>query len=141
MSLVIADGIEIPEEELQSEYSRSGGPGGQHVNKTETRVVLRFALAKTTSIPEPDKGRMMLRLATRLTKAGELLVACDKHRVRSDNEREARERLAALLAKAREVPKARVKTRPSRGAKERRLADKRREGGKKQTRRSPQGDD
>jgi ribosome-associated protein len=96
VALSIAEGIEIPDVEIEAEYSRSSGPGGQHVNKTETRVTLRFSVAASPSIPEPHKTRMLEKLGPRLTKAGELLVSVDRHRDRSMNESKAFERLTEL---------------------------------------------
>lgn len=134
MALSIAEGIEIPDVEIEAEYSRSSGPGGQHVNKTETRVTLRFSVAASPSIPEPHKTRMLEKLGPRLTKAGELLVSVDRHRDRSMNESKAFERLTELLRQAYVVPKPRKKTKPSKGSKERRLAAKRQTSAKKKDR-------
>src|SRR5579885_2672674 len=102
--IVVARGIEIPPGEIAVEYSRSSGPGGQHVNKTETRVTLRFGLATSPSIPEEDRARMVARLAARLTKNGELLVSAGRHRDRTQNMSAAFERLEALLQAAYERP-------------------------------------
>jgi ribosome-associated protein len=134
--IILARGVEIPIEEIAIEYSRSSGPGGQHVNKTETRVTLRFALTETRAIPEPDKARMLERLSSRITKSCELLVSCDSHRDRPQNVRTAFERLTELLARAYHRPRARKPTRPSRGAKERRLDEKRRLKSKKRDRKT-----
>jgi ribosome-associated protein len=140
-SLEVARGIEVPRSEIAIEYSRASGPGGQHVNKTETRVTLRFDFLGSRSIPEADKERMAEKLATKLTKAGELLVSCDAYRDRARNLETAYERLEATLARAYERPKPRKKTRPSRGSKERRLDEKKRTGARKQTRKAPRGED
>lgn len=141
MGIVLSRTVEIPEEEISAEYSRSSGPGGQHVNKTETKVVLRFGIVDSPSIPARDKARMLDKLGTRVTRAGEILVACGKHRDRSENERIAWERLRALLESAFEIPKPRKKTKPSRGAKERRLENKRLTSGRKKSRQKPRSDD
>jgi ribosome-associated protein len=140
-ALIVARGIEVPREEIEVDYSRSSGPGGQHVNKTETRVTLRFDLAGSPSIPEGEKTRMLSRLKTYATKSGELLVSCEAYRDRTRNLSEAYERLEALLARAYEKPKPRKKTKPSRGAKERRLAEKKRTSTRKEGRKSPRGED
>jgi ribosome-associated protein len=116
------------------ETSRSGGPGGQHVNKTETRVTLRFALASSPSLPEEDRLRAVRRLAKRLTRNGELLVSCDRHRERARNLAEAFERLGEILGGALHRPRQRKRTRPPRGAVEERLRAKRRVGHRKQER-------
>lgn len=137
----IAEGIEIPMSEIAEEYSRASGPGGQHVNKTETRVTLRFPLAHTASVPEQHRARMLAKLAHRITKAGELLVSTDRHRDRSQNQREAYARLAQILRGAYAIPRPRKKTRPSKGSKERRLTQKRATSERKRTRRSPARDE
>ena len=139
--IVLAPGIAIPGDELGVEYSRASGPGGQHVNKTETRVTLRFALGATRSLPEDVKARLLEKLASRLTKAGEILVSVDAHRDRSQNLREAYARLVALLKKAFVKPKPRKKTRPTRGSTERRLEEKRRRQGTKAGRKMGRQDD
>lgn len=135
--ILLGRSIRIPPEEVLTEYSRSGGPGGQHVNKTETRVTLRFNLANTTAIPDAEKARMLERLATRVTKSGDILVSCDAHRDRQQNLRVAEERLVELLARAFAKPRLRQKTKPTRGSKERRLEEKRRTKGKKEGRKRP----
>lgn len=139
--LEVARGIEVPRSEATIEYSRASGPGGQHVNKTETRVTVRFDFEGTRSIPDADKERMKEKLATKLTKLGELLVSCDAYRDRARNLETAFERLEATLARAYERPKPRKKTKPSRGSKERRLDEKKRTSSRKQTRKSPRGED
>jgi ribosome-associated protein len=139
--LRVTHGVEIPASEVAMEFARASGPGGQHVNKTETRVTLRFALARSPSIPRELKERMIERLASRLTKSGEILVTSGSRRDRSQNMDEAWSRLEMILRRAAMVPKPRKKTRPSRGAKERRLSEKRRTAQRKEGRRSPRGDD
>jgi ribosome-associated protein len=139
--LDITPGIEVPRREVVVEYSRAAGPGGQHVNKTETRVTLRFDLVRSPSIPEADRARMAERLRARLTKSGEILVSSGARRDRTQNLTDAFERLAALLRQAYTKPKKRKKTRPSKGAKERRLQDKRSVAGRKQSRRTPEAGD
>ena len=123
--------------EIEVIYSRSSGPGGQHVNKTESRVTLRFALADSPSIPDRERWWMLKRLESRLTTSGELLVSCEKHRDRSRNLSDAFARLRDLLVAALYRPPRRRKTRPTRGSVERRLRDKRRHSVRKQERRRP----
>jgi ribosome-associated protein len=139
--LFIAPGVQVPSEEVSAEYSRASGPGGQNVNKVETRVTLRFSLATSSSIPPADRERMMQKLAPRLTKKGEILVSCGNRRDRSQNQEEAFDRLEEMLRLAYAVPRARKKTRPSRGSKERRLASKRETSARKRGRKSPKGDE
>ena len=92
-------GLEIPAAEIAVEYARSGGPGGQHVNKTETKVTLRFDV-RASSLPDEVKDKLTRRLSTRLTKNGELLISCDTHRERQRNLEIAQERLKEMLDKA-----------------------------------------
>ena len=131
--LRLKGGHAIPGEEIEVEYARSGGPGGQHVNKTETKVTLRFDLP-ASSLPDEVKEKLRRRLATRLTKNGELLISADAHRERTRNMDDARERLIEILEAALVEPKKRKKTKPSRGAKARRLSEKRKTSEKKQAR-------
>ncbi|MBI2374552.1 MAG: aminoacyl-tRNA hydrolase [Deltaproteobacteria bacterium] len=131
----VAPGVEIPVSEVRLEMSRSSGPGGQHVNKTETRVTLRLPLAEVP-LDEYVRARLLERLRPRLTKSGEILVSSGRHREREQNLREAFDRLERLLVAAWHRDPPRKKTRPSRGAKERRLLDKRKVTEKKRSRKS-----
>jgi len=125
----------IPERELTLEAVRSGGPGGQNVNKVATKVVLRFSVRDSLVLGEWRRATLLARLAARLTKGGELVLHASRFRERHRNEEDARERLAVLLRKALQAPKKRVPTRPTRGSRERRLADKRRRSERKRDRR------
>lgn len=130
-------GSVIPERELSWRFSRSSGPGGQHVNKTDTAVELSFDLAATESLPEPLKERALRRLAGRLVD-GVLTVRAERHRSQWRNRQDAESRLAALLHEATAgPPKRRRPTKPSRGVTERRLAAKRRQSELKRLRRPP----
>ena len=116
--------VEIAKGELVFRYDRSSGPGGQNVNKLSTKVTLVFNVAESGSLSEPQKGRIMARLGTRISKAGEIMVVSQKSRSQSANKDDAVARLAALLAGALKVQKARRKTKPTRASKERRLKAK-----------------
>jgi ribosome-associated protein len=130
-------GSAIPERELSWRFSRSSGPGGQHVNKTDTAVELSFDLAGTESLPEPLKERALRRLAGRLVD-GVLTVRAERHRSQWRNRQDAESRLVALLHEATAgPPKRRRPTKPSRGATERRRAAKRRQSERKRLRRPP----
>jgi ribosome-associated protein len=123
--LPIQPGLEIPDDEIVESASRSRGPGGQNVNKTETRVTLHWnALASRALAPE-QRARLRARLARRLTRAGELVVHADTFRSSARNRDAARERLAELIREALVREKPRRKTRPTRASGERRLAGKR----------------
>jgi ribosome-associated protein len=114
----------IPAEELRWRFSRSGGPGGQAVNTTDSRVELVFDLAATRSLPPPLQARALARLADRLV-AGTLVVVASEHRSQWRNRQAARRRLRELLEEAlRPPPPPRRPTRPGRAAVERRLRAK-----------------
>jgi ribosome-associated protein len=115
----------LPHSELQVAYARSGGPGGQRVNKVETKVVLRFSVAQSRALDAAQRAGLLGRLAGRLTSTGELVVHASRFRERGRNEADARARLAAILRAALIPPKARRPTRPTRASKARRVAQKR----------------
>ena len=133
--LEVRPGLVLPEWELRTEFSRAGGPGGQNVNKVETRAVLRFDVAHSSAFTPDQRARLLERLGPRLTSRGELLVACTEHRSQERNVAGARERLAALLRAALHVEKARRPSRPTRGSVRRRLDQKRKRSGTKRARR------
>ncbi len=130
----IAAGLEIPEDELVYVTSRSGGPGGQNVNKLETKVTLRFGLAGSTSLTEEQKARLRERLATRITRDGVLQVSSQRHRTQGANREAAAARFAELVGEALQEETPRKPTKVSRAVKRRRLDNKRRQGLKKQQR-------
>lgn len=133
----ITPDLALPDEEISFTTSRSGGPGGQNVNKLETRVTLRFDLAGSAVLSEEQRVRLRERLATRVTKDGVLHVTSQRHRSQMANREAAVERFVELVREAlrEEVP--RKKTRPSRAVKARRLDEKRRRSGRKRERSAP----
>jgi ribosome-associated protein len=132
--LEIADGIAIPDEDLSFATSRSGGPGGQNVNKLETRVTVRLDLEGTAALSPEQKERVRERLATRVTRGGVLQVTSQRHRSQSANREAALERLAELLCQALAPQTPRKPTRATRAARRRRLDAKRRRGEQKRLR-------
>jgi ribosome-associated protein len=130
----IDDNLAIPDEEVSFATSRSGGPGGQNVNKLETRVTLRFDLAGSAVLSAEQKARLRERLATRITRDGVLQVSSQRHRSQGANRDAAVERFAELLRESLREEPPRKKTRPSRAAKARRLDAKRRQSQRKRER-------
>lgn len=123
--LVVSSRVVVPEAELEERFSRSSGPGGQGVNTADSRVELTFDLAASSSIPEPMRARMLVRLDGRLVD-GRITVSASEHRTQLANRRAARERLAEILREAATPPPVpRRATRPTRGSQERRLQAKR----------------
>ena len=124
--IVITDDIFICEDELIFKASRSGGPGGQNVNKVNTRITLLFDVANCESFSDVQKRRILSRLSTRADKNGLIRVASQRFRTQKANRRAAVERLQQLLAEALKTRPVRKKTRIPCAAKKRRLEEKRR---------------
>ncbi len=131
----VTPGIAIREDELRLQFKLASGPGGQNVNKVATAVELRFDVAGSPSLPESVRVRLLVLAGSRATQEGELVITAQRFRSQERNRRDALERLIGLVRSAAEPPKLRVKTQPSRAARQRRMDDKRRVGEKKQARR------
>lgn len=137
--VVVTPAHTVPARELAWRFDTSGGPGGQHANRSSTRVEVRYDLASSDVFDAALRARMLERLGTR-ARDGVVVVAADDSRSQHQNRTEALRRLKELLVDAMHVPKTRRATRPSRGARERRKDAKRRRSETKQLRRKPDPD-
>ena len=133
--------IQIPDEEFHFSYARSGGPGGQNVNKVSSKATLHWSVASSPSLPDDVRARFATRFRHRINKQGELVLQSQRHRDQARNVADCLDRLHEMLREVAAAPKPRRPTRPSRGAKERRLRAKRAGAERKQARRSLGSDD
>jgi len=139
--LRINEDLAIDDDELRFEFARSSGPGGQNVNKVETKVRLLFDLEGSRSLSSEQRSRIEERLSTRITKAGVLHVSSQRHRTREANRRATVERFVDLLSEALEEVEPRVRTRVPKAARRRRLESKRKRSQKKAMRARPVDED
>lgn len=135
----INERVSIPEDELRLTATRSSGPGGQHVNKVSTRIVLEFDLAASPSLSSAQKRRIRERLGTRISEKGRMRLSCQRHRSQAANRREVVERFANLLREALKPRRRRVRTRIPADERRRRLEQKRRRAQLKRQRKPPSG--
>jgi ribosome-associated protein len=129
--------LHIPDEELQFTFARSGGPGGQNVNKVASKAVLHWDLSANTTLPPDVRERLRARHANRITAEGELVIQGQRYRDQGRNVEDCRTRLREMVLEVLRPPKPRRATRPSRGSKERRLTTKRQQSERKARRRKP----
>lgn len=126
--------MDLPRDRLTIRFSRSGGPGGQNVNKVETRVEVRFALDAADWIPAPVRARLRRLAAERINREGELIITSSRHRSQSRNIEDCLEKLKELIQAASRRPRKRIPTKPTGGARERRLEGKKQRGDTKRGR-------
>ncbi len=134
MVIAVTPRIRLPEEELQIEYVRASGPGGQNVNKVSTAVQLRFDVRRSPSLPQEVRWRLEKLAGRRMTSDGILIITAQRFRTQDQNRLDALDRLRELIARAAVPPKRRKATRPTKSSKERRLTSKRRTGERKNQR-------
>ena len=132
--LIVSRSISLPESELVERFLRADGPGGQHVNRTESAVELRFDVINSPSLPEEIRARLLARRDRRLTAEGVLVIQGRRFRDQARNRDDVRERLGEVIRGVLVPPKKRVATKPTRASKERRLAGKQQRGRIKQDR-------
>jgi ribosome-associated protein len=133
--------LSIPRHELRFEATTSSGPGGQHVNRSRTRITLLFDVEMSTALSPDQKRRVWTKLATRIDRVGRVRVRCGRHRSQAMNREETIRRFAALIRDALRYERRRVATRPSTPQRKRRLKDKRKRSEIKRRRRAPSADD
>ena len=132
----VTDHISIDDSEIEENFVRSSGPGGQNVNKLSTAVQLRFDVRRSPSLPNDVAVRLIRLAGRRMTKDGVLVLIAQNHRTQERNRAEAMERLIALIQEASIRPTVRRATKPTRASKERRIEGKKRRSGIKDMRRS-----
>jgi ribosome-associated protein len=136
--LAVARGVVIPASELEVRTSRAGGPGGQHVNTTESKVELRWDVRRTSALSDVQRERVLEALAHRITDDGILVLQGSEHRSQHRNREAVLARLRALVADALVPTRERRATRPTRSSQRRRMDDKRERGETKKLRRPPE---
>ena len=122
--LYISPELAVPRAELEYRATRSGGPGGQHVNTSSTRIELLWNVAASSALSENQRALLLHKLAGRIDQSGTLRVVASTHRSQFQNKQEATERFRTLVAEALRLPRRRKKTRPPRAAREARLKAK-----------------
>lgn len=131
----------VPLRELEIRFVRSSGPGGQNVNKVNSKAVLRWAFGESRALPAAVRERFADRYAQRLTREGEIVLSSDRYRDQGRNAADCVAKLQAMVAAVATPPRPRKATRPTRASRERRLTDKRRRSQTKERRGGPASED
>jgi ribosome-associated protein len=135
--LEVNERISIPEEEFAWSFVRSGGPGGQNVNKVASKAVLHWDLANSPSVPDPIKARLRTLQRRRVSNEGVLVLTSQRFRDQEKNRHDCLDKLREMLVEASFVPKPRRPSKPTRGSRERRLQEKKRRSATKKGRQVP----
>jgi ribosome-associated protein len=139
--LVVTDSVRIPDHELEWSFARSGGPGGQNVNKVASKAVLRWRTGATrAAIPPGAMARMRIRFPSRFTAEGDVLVQSQQYRDQERNREDCLAKLAEMIRGSLVEPRPRKATKPTKGSQRRRLADKRHRSERKRRRRASDDD-
>lgn len=139
--LVVTSKLQIPLREFNFTFARSSGPGGQNVNKVNTKATLRWAVTKSPSLPPAVRARFLKKFSRRITSEGDILVVSQRFRDQGRNVADSLAKLRLMLSEVATAPRVRKKTKPSRGSVERRLQSKRQKSQQKQNRRDVNQDD
>ena len=137
----ITDSIIIPDEELLFSFARSGGPGGQNVNKVASKAILHWNLVVNATLPPDAKQRLLSQEANRITTEGELVIQGQRFRDQGQNIEDCLAKLRAMILRALHPPRPRRATKPTRGSKQRRLAGKKQQSQRKASRRQPSAEE
>jgi ribosome-associated protein len=139
--LYVNSRLTISEHEITITAARSSGPGGQNVNKVNSKVTLRWSPSRCQDIDPAWRRRLETRFGSRINRDGELVLHSEQYRDQSRNRADVRQKLVDMLLDCQAAPKTRIRTRPSRASQRRRLEQKGRQSQKKQLRRKPSSDD
>ncbi len=139
--LKVTANIQIPLKEFDFSFARSPGPGGQNVNKVNSKAILKWKVSQSKHLPEGVKRRFLEKYKRRIAKSGELVISSHRYRDQGRNVADCLSRLREMIESVRVAPRVRKKTKPSKASKQRRLDGKKRKSATKKNRRSIRSDD